>query len=129
MLYRKVFIVLLLALVLGCADKAKLEQTYREQLKLYNDQIRDSSEGYVDLQSLVVRSAEMAMVEIQAGGLDGSSRRSYLRNKETYDQKNRSLNELVEKRNALKIKVIEQLGSLPAWWKEVESPVGKVYVR
>jgi predicted HicB family RNase H-like nuclease len=117
MLHRKTLIVLLLALILGCtpykewrkARKAEFEKVYQQQLISYNEQIREGVKIYHH--NVRVREDE-ARQDIALRAAQQQNAR---------EQQERSLNELVAKRRALKIKVIEQLGSLPEWWTEEKS--------
>ena len=67
MLYRKALIVLLLALISGCVDKAKneeLDKVYQQQLMSYNDQIRETDARYNNLYERVYNDITLELVRL-----------------------------------------------------------------
>jgi|OpeIllAssembly_1097287.scaffolds.fasta_scaffold19661_4 hypothetical protein len=117
MLYRKALIVLLLALISGCVDKAKneeLDKVYQQQLMSYNDQIRETDARYNNLYERVYNDITLELVRLG----DQITTEIWEKDKREIRQEEIILNELVDKRRELKIKIIEQFGSLPSWWTE-----------
>jgi hypothetical protein len=90
----------------------EIEKTYKEQLMLFNDQIHEENKKYYNSRSF--------MAKVDDEGQDVVFRMA--QQKKDTEQSDRSLKELVEKRRALKKKVIEQFGSVPSWWTETNSP-------
>jgi len=116
-LYRKALIVLLLALISGCVDKAKneeLDKVYQQQLMSYNDQIRETDARYNNLYERVYNDITLELVRLG----DQITTEIWEKDKREIRQEEIILNELVDKRRELKIKIIEQFGSLPSWWTE-----------
>ena len=117
MLYRKALIVLLLALISGCVDKAKneeLDKVYQQQLMSYNDQIRETDSRYNNLYERVYNDITLELVRLG----DQITTEIWEKDKREIRQEEIILNELVDKRRELKIKIIEQFCSLPSWWTE-----------
>ena len=116
-MYRKALIVLLLALISGCVDKAKneeLDKVYQQQLMSYNDQIRETDARYNNLYERVYNDITLELVRLG----DQITTEIWEKDKREIRQEEIILNELVDKRRELKIKIIEQFGSLPSWWTE-----------
>ena len=124
MLHRKALIVLLLALIFGCVDKAKneeLDKVYKQQLISYNDQIRETDSRYNNLYERVYNDITLELVRLG----DQITTEIWEKDKRDIRQEEIILNELVDKRRELKIKIIEQFGSLPSWWTEEKASTEK----
>lgn len=124
MLHRKALIVLLLALIFGCVDKAKneeLDKVYQQQLISYNDQIRETDSRYNNLYERVYNDITLELVRLG----DQITTEIWEKDKRDIRQEEIILNELVDKRRELKIKIIEQFGSLPSWWTEEKASTEK----
>lgn len=94
-----------------------LEKAYKDQLESYNKGIALHEKQQGDQ---FVRSAKW--LELSLGTLDSRARdmadRNYHKAQKTFDELGYKLEDERNKRQELKIKVLEKYGTLPAWWVE-----------
>ena len=135
---KRFLLILLMALLFGCTEEAKdegqnktinkvqkkivndpaQEKAYKEQLLSYNDQISARMEKIKAAFEEVNKSDETK--DNGDANYDKIAPAINAHLNELTDEA-KVINELVYKRNELKIKVIDQFGALPEWWVETKS--------
>jgi hypothetical protein len=135
---KRFLLILLMALLFGCTEETKDEGQNKTINKVQKKIVNDPAQEKAYKDKLLSYNAQISarMEKIKAAFEEVNKSEENEANGETnyikvapamnahlndFNEEAKAINELVKKRNKLKLTVIDQFGALPEWWVETKS--------